>query len=149
MRSKALIAAIILGSLMTACNKPDDGSGELEFIWFDISGTVVDMAGAPIKGISVMAESAQEVLTDAEGKFTVNGGGKPAATAVVLFADRDDAGKKYVSKSVTVDLVKYKDGHGWNKGYFKNRDEVIVTLTEEAVITPPTFDSGTGQGEEQ
>lgn len=150
MKLRFLIYAVCLaGVMMTACNKPYDGEGELEFIWFEVSGKVVDMAGSPIEGITVMAESAEPVQTDAAGIFTVSGGGKPADTAPVQFVDRDDEGKKYVSRTVLVDLVKYRDGHGWNKGYFRNRDEVVVTLTEEAVITPPSPDVETGQGGEQ
>ena len=133
--------------MMTACNKPYDGEGELEFIWFEVSGKVVDMGGMPIAGITVMAESAEPVITDVSGLFVVQGGGRPAETAVVQFVDRDNAGKKYVSKSVTVEIVKYKDGHGWNKGYYRNRETVVVALAEEAVITPPTSDVGTGQEE--
>ena len=135
--------------MMTACNKPYDGEGELEFIWFEVSGKVVDMAGDPVKGITVMAESAESVLTASDGSFTVNGGGKPTDKTAVSFVDREDDEKNYVSRTVTVDLVKYKDGHGWNKGYYRNRDAVVVTLTEEAVITPPTFDSGSLQEEQQ
>ena len=105
------------------------------------------MAGNPIEGITVMAESAESVQTDSDGKFTVNGGGKPADSAAVQFVDRDEEGKKYVSRTVVVDLVKYRDGHGWNKGYFRNRDEVVVTLVEDAVITPPSSGVETGQGE--
>lgn len=150
MKLRFLIYAVCLaGVMMTACNKPYDGEGELEFIWFEVSGKVVDMAGSPIEGITVMAESAEPVQTDAAGNFTVSGGGKPADTAPVQFVDRDDEGKKYVSRTVLVDLVKYRDGHGWNKGYFRNRDEVVVALTEEAVITPPSPDVETGQGGEQ
>ena len=149
MRLRFLIYACFAGALMTACNKPYDGEGELEFIWFEVSGKVVDMAGAPVKGITVMAESAESVLTASDGTFTVNGGGAPTDKTDVSFVDREDDGKKYVSKTVTVDLVKYKDGHGWNKGYYRNRNEVTVILTEDAVITPPTFDSGSLQEEQQ
>lgn len=40
---------------MISCNRPDDGEGELEFIWFEVSGKVIDMAGSPVGGITVMA----------------------------------------------------------------------------------------------
>ena len=121
----------------------------MSFIWFEISGKVIDMAGAPIQGIYVMAESAESVQTDSNGKFTVNGGSRPSETATVQFVDRDKTGKKYISKSVTVELVKYKNGTGWNKGYYRNKNEVVVSMVEESVITPPTTDVETGQGEEQ
>ncbi len=143
------LLVFLSGFLLLSCNKPDDGSDEMAYIWFEVSGKVVDMAGNPIKGISVMAESAETCITDASGRFTVNGGGKPAKSAPIQFLDREDDGKNYVSKTVSVDLVKYKDGHGWNKGYYRNRDEVIVALVEDAVITPSTSGLGTGQGEEQ
>ena len=107
------------------------------------------MAGAPVKGITVMAESAESVDTASDGSFTVNGGGKPTDKTAVNFVDREDDGKSYVSRTVIVDLVKFKEGHGWNKGYYRNRDEVVVTLTEDAVITPPTFDSGSLPEEQQ
>ena len=147
MKFRYLILACLACLLLSSCNKAYDGSDELAYIWFEVSGKVVDMGGMPVAGITVMAESAEPVTTDASGLFVVQGGGRPAETAVVQFVDRDNAGKKYVSKSVTVDLVKYKDGQGWNKGYYRNKEAVTVTLTEDAVITPPTSDVGTGQEE--
>ena len=147
MKFRYLILACLACLLLSSCNKAYDGSDELVYIWFEVSGKVVDMGGMPVAGITVMAESAEPVTTDASGLFVVQGGGRPAETAVVHFVDRDNAGKKYVSKSVTVDLVKYKDGQGWNKGYYRNKEAVTVTLTEDAVITPPTSDVGTGQEE--
>ena len=147
MKFKCLIYASLACILLSSCNKAYDGSDELAYIWFEVSGKVVDMGGLPVAGISVMAESAESVTTDATGQFLVQGGGRPAETAVVQFVDRDNAGKKYVSKSVTVELVKYKDGHGWNKGYYRNKDAVTVTLVEDAVITPPVSGPATGQGE--
>ena len=147
MKFRYLIYACLACLLLSSCNKAYEGSDELAYIWFEVSGKVVDMGGMPVAGITVMAESAESVTTDASGLFVVQGGGRPAETAVVQFVDRDNAGKKYVSKSVTVDLVKYKDGHGWNKGYYRNKEAVTVTLTEDAVITPPTSDVGTGREE--
>ena len=147
MKLKCLISACLAGFLLVSCNKADDGSDELAYIWFEVSGKVVDMAGMPIAGITVIAESAEPVTTDASGLFTIQGGSRPADTAIVQFIDRDNAGKKYISKSVTVGLVKYKDGHGWNKGYYRNNKALTVSLVEDAVITPPTSGVGTAQEE--
>jgi putative lipoprotein (rSAM/lipoprotein system) len=147
MKFRSLISSGLAVLLLASCNKASDGSDELAYIWFEVGGRVVDMGGMPVSGITVMAESAEPVTTDASGQFVVQGGGRPAESAIVQFADKDNAGKKYVSKSVTVELVKYKDGHGWNKGYYRNRETVVVALAEEAVITPPTSDVGTGQEE--
>ena len=121
----------------------------MSFIWFEVSGKVIDMTGNPIEGIYVMAESAESVKTDSNGKFTVNGGSRPSETASVQFVDRDNEGKKYTSKSVVVELEKYKNGSGWNKGYYRNKNEVLVSLIEESIITPPTTDVETEQGAEQ
>ena len=145
----SLLAVLGLGFLTVSCNNDDGESNELAYIWFEISGKVIDQAGAPIQGITVMAESAEPVKTDSKGMFTVNGGGSPADSAPVRFVDADENDRKFVSKTVIVDLEKFKDGHGWNKGYYRNRSEVVVTLTEEAVITPPSSDVETGQGGEQ
>ena len=137
---------VILGLLTISCNKPYDDSDGLAFIWFEISGTVVDTAGQPVADITVMAESAESVKTDAAGKFTVQGGSAPAETADVRFADANDGDRKFVSKIVSVPLVKFKDGHGWNKGYYRNKETVTVTLVEDAVITPQGSGIGSGQG---
>jgi len=145
----SLLAVLCLGMLAVSCNKNGDDTNELAYIWFEISGKVIDQAGAPIQGITVMAESAEPVKTDSKGLFTVKGGGSPADSAPVRFVDGDENDRKFVSKTVIVDLEKFKDGHGWNKGYYRNRSEVVVTLTEEAVITPPSSDVETGQGGEQ
>ena len=149
MKSWNLICVCLTVLLLISCNKPSDGSDDLAYIWFEVSGKVVDMDGSPIQGITVMAESAESVKTDARGCFSVQGGCIPAESTSVQFVDGDNAGKKYLSKSVSVALVKYKDGHGWNKGYFRNRDEVVVALMEDPVITPPTSDVETEQGEGQ
>ena len=147
MKFRGLIFAFLASFLLVSCNNAYDGSDELAYIWFEVHGKVVDMAGMPVSGITVMAESAEAVKTDASGQFVIQGGSRPADTAAVQFVDNDNEGKKYVSKSVVVDLVKYKDGHGWNKGYYRNNEAITVTLVEEAVITPPNSDVGTGQGE--
>ena len=149
MKFRLLIGTLVFISLLGSCNKPEEEDDSMSFIWFEISGKVIDMAGAPIQGIYVMAESAESAQTDSNGKFTVNGGSRPSETATVQFVDRDKTGKKYISKSVTVELVKYKNGTGWNKGYYRNKNEVVVSMVEESVITPPTTDVETGQGEEQ
>lgn len=134
---------------LSSCNAGEDGSNDLIYMWFEVSGTVVDPAGFPIEGISVIAESAELVQTDVAGRFTVQGGGVPAESTSIRFLDALDDDVKYLPKTVMVDLEKYKEGHGWNEGYYSNKDEVVVTLNREDTITPPTSDVGTGQGEEQ
>ena len=138
MKLKSVIvacASLLLVSFVS-CNKADDGANDLMYMWFEVSGCVVDAAGVPIQGITVMAESAEPVQTDKDGRFTVNGGGAPAETAAVKFLDADKTGKQYVSQTVMVSLVKYKEGHGWNNGYFKNRESLTVVMVEESSITP-------------
>lgn len=142
-----LAAASLLA--LSSCNAGEDGSNDLIYMWFEVSGTVVDPAGFPIEGISVIAESAELVQTDVAGRFTVQGGGVPAESTSIRFLDALDDDVKYLPKTVMVDLEKYKEGHGWNEGYYRNKDEVVVTLNLEDTITPPTSDVGTGQGEEQ
>lgn len=142
-----LAAASLLA--LSSCNTGEDGSNDLIYMWFEVSGTVVDPAGFPIEGISVIAESAELVQTDVAGRFTVQGGGVPAESTSIRFLDALDDDVKYLPKTVMVDLEKYKEGHGWNEGYYRNKDEVVVTLNREDTITPPTSDVGTGQGEEQ
>ena len=142
-----LAAASLLA--LSSCNAGEDGSNDLIYMWFEVSGTVVDPAGFPIEGISVIAESAELVQTDVAGRFTVQGGGVPAESTSIRFLDALDDDVKYLPKTVMVDLEKYKEGHGWNEGYYRNKDEVVVTLNWEDTITPPTSDVVTGQGEEQ
>jgi putative lipoprotein (rSAM/lipoprotein system) len=110
-------------------------------MWFDVEGSVVNEADEPIEGISVYAESADPVLTGTDGGFSIRGGGMPAETTVLRFIDNDITDNvSYISKSVTVDLVKYKDGQGWTEGYYKNRDKLVVVMTEAAEITPSNPD---------
>ena len=142
-----LAAASLLA--LSSCNAGEDGSNDLIYMWFEVSGTVVDPAGFPIEGISVIAESAELVQTDVAGRFTVQGGGVPAESTSIRFLDALDDDVKYLPKTVMVDLEKYKEGHGWNEGYYRNKDEVVVTLNREDTITPPTSDVETGQEEEQ
>ena len=133
-----LAAASLLA--LSSCNAGEDGSNDLIYMWFEVSGTVVDPAGFPIEGISVIAESAELVQTDVAGRFTVQGGGVPAESTSIRFLDALDDDVKYLPKTVMVDLEKYKEGHGWNEGYYRNKDEVVVTLNREDTITPPTSD---------
>ena len=144
MRFRAItyaFASLILMSL-ASCNKPDDGSNDLMYIWFEVSGKVVDQDGHPIAGITVMAESADSKTTASDGTFTINGGSAPTLTTAVKFVDSDNEGKQYMPKSVMVDLVKYKDGHGWNNGYYRNAEELTVVMMEsQATITPSPLGS--------
>lgn len=144
MRLRTIIfafASLFMMSL-SSCNKPDDGSNDLMYIWFEVSGHVQDKDGNPIKGITVMAESADSQKTASDGSFTVNGGSAPTLTTAVRFVDSDNDGKQYMSKTVMVDLVKYKDGHGWNNGYYRNAEELVVVMMEsEATITPSPLGS--------
>ena len=144
MRLRAItyaFASLILMSL-ASCNKPDDGSNDLMYIWFEVSGKVVDQDGHPIAGITVMAESADSKTTASDGTFTINGGSAPTLTTAVKFVDSDNEGKQYMPKSVMVDLVKYKDGHGWNNGYYRNAEELTVVMMEsQATITPSPLGS--------
>lgn len=144
MNFRSTIAACVSLLLMslTSCDSHDDGSNDLMFIRFDISGQVVDIAGMPVQGITVMAESAESVLTDANGMFTVHGEVAPCEVTAVRFVDADKTGKQYMSQTVMVDLVKYKEGLGWNNGYFRNSEELVVVMMEESVITPMPSDSG-------
>ena len=119
-------------------------------MWFDISGKVVNEAGEPIPEISVYAESAEPVKTDAAGKFSIRGGGLPAQTASIRCMDTDkELNGRYMTKTTVVELEKYKDGQGWTEGYYRNSKDVIVVMTEEPEITPVTPAGGEGQGEEQ
>ena len=68
---------------LSACNKEYDGSEDLSYMWFDVSGKVVNEAGKPVPEISVYAESAEVVKTDAAGMFSVRGGGLPASTTAI------------------------------------------------------------------
>lgn len=144
MKSRVIIYALASLFLMsiTSCNKHDDGSNDLMYIWFEVSGRVVDHDGSPIAGITVMAESAESQKTAADGSFTVNGGCAPTLTTAVRFVDADNAGKQYMSKIVMVDLVKFKEGHGWNNGYFRNAEELTVVMMEsDSEITPSPLGS--------
>lgn len=134
---------------MTGCNAPSSGDSDLIFMWFDVEGTVVNHQGRPIPGIMVYAESADPVETDSKGHFSVHGGGLPAEMTAIKFVDEDkEENGSFRTKTVVVDLVKYKEGQGWTEGYYKNKDKVVVTMTEDVELTPDSG-QGNGQGGEQ
>ncbi|MBE6238502.1 MAG: hypothetical protein E7113_00440 [Bacteroidales bacterium] len=143
-----IFAAASLLALSSCASLEENPSGLIN-MWFEVSGTVMDPAGFPIEGISVIAESAEPVQTDVSGRFTVQGGGVPAESASIRFLDAVEDDVKYLPKTVMVDLERYKDGEGWIEGYYRNKGEVVVTLSREDMIIPPTSDAATGQGEEQ
>lgn len=147
MKSRNFIYTLAASALlfMTACNKPSDGADDLIFMWFEVSGEVVDVEGNPLSGISVYAESADPVKTDSDGRFTVNGGGLPAESTILRFVDEDNEGVRYTPRIVTVPLEKYKDGQGWTEGYYRNSGDVVVTMTEDPAVIPPIPGSGSGQ----
>ena len=134
---------------LSSCNAHEESPGDFIYMWFEVSGKVVDASGFPIEGISVIAESAEVVVTGTSGTFKVQGGGVPAESTSIRFVDSDDKEPKYIPQTVAIDLEKFKEGHGWNEGYYRNRGEVVVKMAEEAMITPPTSDVETRQGEEQ
>ena len=139
MKFRAIIAACMLLMMsLSSCSKHEESPNDQMFIRFDVSGKVVDTDGNPIKGITVMAESAESVLTDAEGLFEVHGGGAPSETAAVTIVDEDKGGRKYVARTVMVSLEKYRDGEGWNNGYFRNKEELTVVMMEETVTPAPS-----------
>ena len=123
-----------------SCNKPYEQDNDLMYMWFEVTGKVVDDSGSPIAGITVSAEAVEPVKADADGNFVLQGGSEPAESIALKFTDDDNASKQYMSKTVMVDVEKYEDGHGWNQGYYRNSSEVVVTMIEEAVITPPASD---------
>lgn len=151
MNIRHLIFVCFSALMLTAvsCNKPSDGSNDLIFMWFEVSGKVVNEEGTPVAGISVYAESADPVKTDSDGMFLVNGGGAPAESTVLRFIDEDNEGVKYTPRIVTVPLEKYKDGQGWTEGYYRNSEAVVVSMTEDVEVTLPNTGTGSGQGEEQ
>ena len=135
---------------LSACNKEYDGSEDLSYMWFDVSGKVVNEAGEPVPEISVYAESAEVVKTDAAGAFSVRGGGLPATTTAIRCIDTDkEQNGRYMTKTAIVELEKYKKGQGWVEGYYRNSKEVVIVLTEEYDITPVDSADGSGQEEGQ
>lgn len=121
---------------ISGCNKPESSDSGLLFMWFNVKGKVVDQSGNPIKGIAVYAESGERVETDANGMFSADGGGLPANTTAVKFVDEDDdVNGTYLTKTAVIALEKYKDGSGWNEGYYRNKEDVVVCMTEEEKIT--------------
>lgn len=147
---RLLVLVYVLVISSTGCNKGGDDSGPLVYMWFDIDGKVVDQAGYPIEGITVTAESAEPVKTDRNGLFSIRGGGLPAASAVIRCVDEDkEVNGSYSAKTTMVELVKYKDGEGWAEGYYRNKNEVVIRLTLESVITPAIPDIEVKQEGEQ
>lgn len=103
---------------------------------FDIEGVVVDEAGMPIRHITVEAESAEPVKTDENGCFSIHGSGIPGETTAIRFIDEYDDGISYIPKTVVIDLVKYKEGNGWDAGSYRNASDVVVEMTREESASP-------------
>lgn len=129
----------VIGFLLafSSCNKPSDENDALIYMWFDVAGTVTSPNGTPLKDIAVYAESADPVKTDSKGHFSIRGGGLPALNTSIKFVDFDkEENGLYATKTVVVDLEKYKGGQGWIEGYYRNKEEVVVTLTPTDSINP-------------
>lgn len=94
-------------------------------------------AGHPIPGIRISAESAEAVMTDCDGLFAIRGGGIPSTSTSISCVDVDEESNgTYMSRKVMVELEKYKEGQGFAEGYYRNKNEVVVVMTESGVITP-------------
>lgn len=141
---RQLISIFTVVSLLflsaTSCTEDSGEMNEFAYVWFEVEGKVTDAAGAPLEGITVSAESVEAVKTDAAGAFSISGGCAPAESVALKFSGDDSNGNHYMPKTVMVEIEKYKDGHGWNQGYYRNRSEVVVSMTDESVITPPSYD---------
>lgn len=134
-----LMAVMLMPAV--GCNKDSGDDEEGLYMWFDISGKVVDQSGHPIRDIEVTAESAEPVLTDSDGYFSIRGGGVPASFTSITCSDKDEeVNGIYRTTTVRVDLVKYKEGQGFAEGYYRNKKEVRVVMTQDAVITPAVPD---------
>lgn len=134
----AVVGLLLISA--TSCNKESGEMNEFAYVWFEVAGKVTDAAGAPLEGITVSAEAVESVTTDSAGMFSISGGCAPAESVALKFSGDDSDGNHYMPKTVMVEIEKYKEGHGWNQGYYRNRSEVVVSMTGESVITPPSFD---------
>lgn len=137
MNMKKILILLSTAFLLAGCNADYDGDNDLIFMWFEVSGRVVDGKGNPIKGIAVDAESAERCFTDADGKFLVKGGGLPAGSTTVKCSDvdKEDNGGYFNDKNAMVELVKVKDGQGWTEGYYEAKDVEIVLSVRVDNIT--------------
>lgn len=129
-----ILSAIVL---LSGCNAEYDESNDLIFMWFEVSGKVVDAKGNPLKGIAVDAESAERCYTDAEGRFVVKGGGLPSGSTTVKCTDvdKEENGGYFNDKNAMVELVKVRDGQGWTEGYYEAKDVEIVLSVRVDNIT--------------
>lgn len=129
-----LFAVLPLTLLLSACSAEQGAGNDLMLMSFDVEGVVQNEAGLAIKNITVIAESADSVKTDAAGYFSVHGKGVPAPSTSIRFVDEYDDGVNYVPKTVVIDIEKYKDGEGWTEGYYRNSSAVVVRMSLE--VTP-------------
>lgn len=118
----------------------------------NMSGTVTDENGTPIKGLEVGAgrfyeyesegkkhayvSSSEYVQTDQDGKFEIkkrySGFEDENCAIVVKDVDGEENGGKFAADTVEVKLVKTKDGdHGWYEGDLSNAGPVEIKLKKE------------------
>ena len=117
---KKLVYLTFILAALASCNKDSkqDWSG-MEYFTFEISGTVTDTAGEPIKGITVSA-GAGTARTGADGKYTLKGTGGKETTITVSFSDLDmeENGGMFTGTTKSV-VLKYIEGrHGPYLGHF-------------------------------
>lgn len=135
---KYLLAALGFASL-ASCDKIKGiipGSQVCEYgmptMEYKVSGKVVDQASAPIRGIVVKAQESHtypdSVLTDENGKFTLEGESFPQSSFGIVLKDIDGTanGGEFRDTTVQAELTKTKKGSGnWNQGTFEAKDITI------------------------
>lgn len=138
---KILLFAAILSALAlsTGCNADRDGQDwdGLEYITFDISGTVTDMNGTPLKNIAVVNANADTVRTGNNGYYRLSGMSVPVTSVKVEYVDTDGSenGGRFIKTSMNVEMEFCGGAHGPYMGKYEAKG-VDVKVMSDAVITP-------------
>lgn len=117
---KKLVYLTFILAALASCNKDSkqDWSG-MEYFTFEISGTVTDTVGEPIKGIAVSAGGGT-ARTGSDGKYILKGTGGKETTIMVSFSDLDmeENGGMFTGTTKSVVLEYIEGRHGPYLGHF-------------------------------
>lgn len=141
-RSFVVLMLMACAAVMTSsCSKKKTiGS---PYILYEIHGTVTDMDGKPLQGISVSSGESGSDLTSANGEFEIYGRSAPSEYADVVCEDTDgdSNGGDFMKTTVSVQMKLRSAGSGNNKGnYFASEVVIPMLLKNEGMqddINPP------------
>lgn len=134
MVKKSFVSVVIaMLFILTGCEKKDgqDWQG-MEYITFDVKGSVTDVDGKPLSDIRVKTVNGAETRTDAYGAFHLSGSCSPVNEVNIECTDTDgDANGGVFLKVVKKVKLEFVGGaHGPYQGKYEASEVKLVMLSE-------------------